>query len=204
MPAPNEGTTALPSDVGGRFHLGWWDGSAYQAPRGDVANGLDVDITRLPGDTAQIAVTPTITATPYTPGDSVGGKITLTGAMRIANGTGLLQSVFLKDRANAKAALDLLLFSEDPAGGTYTDNSPVPLNAADIDSRLIRRIPVLSTDWQTIGVSPNQFAVADLDALSKVVRSTGGNSNLYLVIHAVGSPTYAAGVLTLNFGFLRD
>jgi hypothetical protein len=159
MPAPNEGTTALPSDVGGRFHLGWWDGSAYQAPRGDVANGLDVDITRLPGDTAQIPITPTITSTPYTPGDSVGGKITLTGAMRIANGTGLLQSVFLKDRANAKAA---------------------------------------------IGVSPNQFAVADLDALSKVVRSTGGNSNLYLVIHAVGSPTYAAGVLTLNFGFLRD
>lgn len=49
MAVPNEGTTNLPSDAGGRYFWGVWDGNNFYAPRGDTANGLDVDVTRVQG-----------------------------------------------------------------------------------------------------------------------------------------------------------
>ena len=49
MPAPNEGTTNLPSDAAARYFLGVWDGTNFYAIRGDTANGADVDVTRVQG-----------------------------------------------------------------------------------------------------------------------------------------------------------
>jgi len=154
-----------------------------------------------PPVTLQVAPTITTTATPYSANDVIGGELVLSNVVRSAGGAGLLQSVQVVDAKNQKAALTILLFDSDPAG-TYTDNAACPniLSAGDAP-KLIRKINILTTDYETIG----NIAVAEIAALQKVVKSAA-TQNLWAVVVTTGTPTFAANStdLTIRFGFRPD
>lgn len=150
------------------------------------------------GNTALLTVTPTITTTPYTANDCVGGKITLTNAMRVSGGTAILQSLTVVDLSNQKVQLELFFFDADPVGGTYTDNAPAVFATADL-AKFIGRVTIAASDYTTYDTK----ATASPSSLGRVLKAATGTS-LYLVILTPGTPTYVVGALLLRLGLLRD
>lgn len=150
------------------------------------------------GNTFTLSVTQTTNASAYEAGDSVGGKITITNAMRVSGGTGVLQSIHLIDTSNQKAALDILIFDSDPSSATITDDTAF-VYSTDI-SKQIARIPVTAADYTTI----NSIATVSLGGLSRIVQASGSR-NLYAAIVLSGAPTYAStSAVRVVFGILQD
>lgn len=172
-------------------------GAPVSAVGGGSGPGGSTPISGAPS--LQLAPAITTTAPQYTAGDVVGGVLTLTAAVRSSGGAGLLQSLLVTDRANQKAPLTILLFDSAPAG-TYTDNAACPTLGADT-AKLIRKVNVVAADYETIG----GVAVADLAAVSKVVKASG-SADLKAVVVTTGTPTYGANAtdLSIRFGLLPD
>lgn len=151
------------------------------------------------GSTDILSPSITVSTSAYSANDVVGGKITVPNAMRVSGGTGILQSLCIIDKANQKAALEILIFDSDPSSGTYTDNGAFTWNATD-GAKLIRRISVAASDYATFGTA----AIADISPGGKVLKATG-SKNLYAVIVTTGTPTYAATTdLAVRWGILQD
>lgn len=159
-----------------------------------LTSGLNIG-----GFTAVVAPTVTVSTSPaYTAGDCVGGKLTLSGIVRTP-GTALLQSLFMVDTSNQKAALELIIFNADPSATTFTDNGALSINAADV-SKIVRRISIATTDYVTIDTK----AFADISPGGKVLTPSSG-TDMYACLVAVGTPTYAATTaLALKAGVLQD
>jgi hypothetical protein len=143
-----------------------------------------------------VSVTPTITSGAYSANDGIGGKMTLSNALRTSNAGGTWQSLLVSDKNNQKAQLNVLLFNYDPTSGSYTDNSPLILGS-DI-SKLIRNVTINASDYQTVAGS---VAIADINVMQTV---NGGSTNgtLYAVAMTPGTPSYAStSDITFQFGF---
>lgn len=140
-----------------------------------------------------------VTAGAYHANDVIGGLLTLSNAVRVSGGTALLQSLFVLDAANQKAAMEILVFNSNPSASTFTDNA-APVIHADDRAKIIRRISVLASDYVTIG----GLAIADISPGSRVVKAAGSR-NLYMVITTPGTPTYVAtSDLSVSVGMLED
>lgn len=101
-----------------------------------------------------IQVVPTVTATSYTTGMSIGGLITFTGAARSNfpfNG-GLLQSVTATFSSGVTPALDLILFNSSPGTSTITDHTAIAVAAADL-SKVVGVIHMTDSTNLGTGVS---------------------------------------------------
>jgi hypothetical protein len=82
-----------------------------------------------------IVVTPTVSASPdYGIGDVLGGKMTLDGMARVADKTGVLPWCMMTCDVDIPdgVTVDVLIFSADPTNSTFTDNSAVAVNVADL------------------------------------------------------------------------
>lgn len=208
MPAPNEGTQNLPSDNNSRYFVGWWDTvtGTFKAPRGNEVAGLFVQgqagenhLGEIGGNSDVIPLALTVTAGAYTAGMVVGGKQTVTAAMRLSNGKGFIDHIALRDTSNQKAPLNILVFNADPTSGTYTDHAAYAANGTDM-GKYQGLIKVLASDWETLGTE----CLADVD-VKKIVEANGGNSNLYLIIVTPGTPTFGStSALSLSVAMGRD
>lgn len=89
--------------------------------------------------TFSVAVTPTLTATTYSSGQSEGGLIALSNFVRPRGpGTGSLINITLKDYSGITGAVTALLFSGKPsAASTIADTSTVALTKADTQAFLL-------------------------------------------------------------------
>jgi hypothetical protein len=174
----------------------------------NLANATDIQVSSAPeaselhlgeiGGSSKI-VTPTITVSTsvYEAGDCVGGKITLTDAMRVSGGSGVLQSITVIDVSATKPALELLLFNADPTAATLTDQAAVALST-DI-TKVMHRIPIYTSDYATVA----SVSIADI-TVNKVVEAVGSD-NLYAAIVATGAHDFVAVTdLKMSFGFLQD
>jgi len=153
---------------------------------------------KIGGNTVVITPTITVDTAAYAAGDSIGGKITLTDAMRVSGGTGVLSGITLIDRANQKPALEIFLFDSNPAAATITDQAAFVFSTDDL--KVIAKIVVAAADWTTI----NSKATAELANLNRVVKASG-SANLYAAIVAGGAPDFVASTdLQLRFKFFQD
>ncbi len=153
---------------------------------------------KIGGNTVVITPTITVDTAAYAAGDSIGGKLTLTNAMRESGGTGVLSGLTLIDRANQKPALEIFLFDSDPSAATITDNAAFVFGADDF--KVIAKVVVAAADWTTI----NSKATAELANLNRVVRAVGSR-NLFAAVVATGTPTFAASTnLQIEFKFFND
>jgi len=153
---------------------------------------------KIGGNTVVITPTITVDTAAYAAGDSIGGKITLTDAMRVSGGTGVLSGITLIDRANQKPALEIFLFDSNPAAATITDQAAFVFSTDDL--KVIAKIVVAAADWTTI----NSKATAELANLNRVVKASG-SANLYAAIVAGGAPDFVASTdLQLMFKFFQD
>jgi hypothetical protein len=135
------------------------------------------------GKTAEVCVSPTVTASAYTAGNIVGGKLTLANAFT-AVGSGVLQSVRLTFKSVQTAEFDIYQFSANPTGSTWTDKAAPAIVAADA---LLARPPIkLFNNSSGLGT----HTVYGADAIGRAV-SVGATSD-YFVIITTGTPTPAS------------
>lgn len=153
---------------------------------------------KMGGNTKVVTPTITVDTSAYAAGDSIGGKITLTSAMRVSGGTGVLSGLMLIDRANQKPALEIFIFQEDPSAAAITDQAAFVFSTDDL--KVIAKVVVAAGDWTTI----NSKATAELANLNRFVAAVG-SANLYAAVVATGTPTFAASTnLQVRFKFLQD
>jgi hypothetical protein len=175
-------------------------GQTTSAASMPVVIASDQSLIPVGGSTAVVAVNPTVDTAIYAALDIIGGELTITGAMRISGGTGILQAITIIDDDNEKAAFDILLYNA-ALSGTKTDNGALGYNSADA-AKFLGRVQVLSSDYLTY-ISGSQ-AIASIRGIGLPVASSG-SANLFAIILATGTPTYTAATdLHLMFHFLRD
>lgn len=77
---------------------------------------------------ASLTAAPAVTAGAYTTGQVVGGLISLTGAPT----SGTIQTVLCYVKTALTAPYDVYFFDTNPTNSTFTDNSALALNIADL------------------------------------------------------------------------
>ena len=149
--------------------------------------------------TIAIRVQPTVSTSPaYAAGDCVGGKQTLTNAIRVAGNGSILNTINVYDSANQKAAISILFFDADPTAATITDNAAFTISTDT--SKLVGKIDIAAADYVTI----NTRAYACKNALSLGPLLPSSGKNLYAVVVTSGTPTYAATTdLIFTYGFIQ-
>jgi hypothetical protein len=173
-------------------------------PGAQSLGASEVHIGEVHGGALPITVTPTISTTAYAANDVVGGKLTLANAVRVAGGTSILQSVRVMDRANQKAALQIVFFDADPTNATLTNDTQVDLSAGSHGDfpKIAELVVVAAADYVTIDNSGTDYAIAALPALARPIKAATGTT-LYAVVITTGTPTYGnAAALSFRFGFL--
>lgn len=110
-----------------------WKGIAVD-PTGtlQVAGGITVTAGNVGGFTGSAAAAPTVTASSYSAGTSIGGLLTLSGLVRAGQTSGMLQKAVVSFADAQTPALDLILFNANPTGSTITDHTAVAVAAADL------------------------------------------------------------------------
>lgn len=211
---PGTGATAAADNIGGVLYqrvkvTHGADGSATDV---SSASGLPVEIVagtvalsgedhigQLGGHVAVIRPTITVTAGAYSAADVVGGELTLTNALRISNGTGVLQDIVITTEDGEAFQCTILVFDANPAANV-SDNGAWAWGSGDHD-RLIAKVVVATSDYTTLGGD----GVAHLKNLGIGVKGADGTTSLYAYIIATDTPTFAAtGDLNVAFKFLQD
>lgn len=179
------------------------NGEAYSTPPGgrvpavlvDCLNGsnqavpcsatvpLNVNGT-MTGASAEVCVTPTVTASlAYTSGNVVGGLITFANLLRTVQ-TGVLQSIRLTVLGTQTAEFDVTFFSSNPQATTWTDRTAPAIAAGDKPFAQ----PVIKLTNNFSGLGTHTVYGADNISRSIKMASTSG----YAVITVVGTPTFAS------------
>lgn len=129
---------------------------------------------------------PAVTASAYSAGNVVGG-IQSFGPLDQCFGRGLLKQVAISDRANQKAAMTLLFFQDNPAGGSYADKAAPTFADAD-DLLFLGKVEVATGDYTTVGAK----AVATKECLLGIRSNDDLTRKVYVVAITSGTPTYVA------------
>lgn len=79
-----------------------------------------------------LTAAPTVTAGAYTSGQVVGGLISLSGASRVNSGSGTIQTVQVTVKTALTQPFDVFFFDTNPINSTFTDNSALAINVADL------------------------------------------------------------------------
>lgn len=138
------------------------------------------------GITEIISATPAVEATPdYSPGDVMGGKISLLKATRLEGHSGYITSACIKSKADITVPIDVIFFSSDPSGTTFTENSAISLDAADV-AKIIGAVQVFQ--WFDLGTPVVGFAECRIPF--RLTLSTG--TTLYAVMVPRGTINLAS------------
>lgn len=116
------------------------------------------------------ALTPTVDASPdYSTGDVMGGVNDFAEAGRyglMGHGVGYIVSVAIKSKADITVPIDVVFFNSNPSNTTWTENSAVALDAADV-AKLIGFVTITSfSDLGTpvVGFAECRIAIQPADA----------------------------------------
>lgn len=148
-----------------------------------------------------ITVSPTVTidTAAYTAGDLLGGKLTLTDAVRVVGSSGIVQSIVLIDQDNEKREIDVVFFDSDPSGTTFTNNAALDVADADM-AKIVGTVKITSADY----ISFADNAVATRSAIGLAFK-TDGSRDLYAALVVREAPTYTATTdIALRVTILQD
>lgn len=139
-----------------------------------------------------------VSTTIYTAGDTVGGILTLTDAVRYSGGIATIDELKILDADNQKAPFTVLLFNASPAAAITTDNAAFAFGT-DF-GKCVGQLLVAATDYTTT----DGKAVVDLRGLACHVQPTTGR-DLFAVLVTTGTPTYTATTsLVVKFVAVKD
>lgn len=138
----------------------------------------------------------------YASGDVIDGVKSISDSVRGNTLSGIIESVVLSDGDNKKSEMDIYFFTDNPNGGTVTDNDPWAPSEDDI-KKFIGKASVVTGNWETVGTEALAF-VNELSIPFKL-DSTNTAKNLYAIVVSRGTPTYTAATkLQVRVGILQD
>lgn len=148
-------------------------------------------------------ITPTIVfdTAAYAAGDCMGGKITLTNAVRKNGGQAILTDVTVINNDGTRPNFNIIIFSQDPTAATLTDNATIDLKT---DIQYVQAvIPVYAIDYDAVGVSQTAGTIQMGNVVLK--ESSGTSKNLYMALMAtLTNDLTAATDLRIKLGVLQD
>lgn len=162
-----------------------FDGTNWQQAAGDTTGTARVGHWR-----TAFKSTPTVgTGTAYAAGDVVGVLNTLTNAVRISGGNGVIRSVTVSNKsgvADPAIALRAWFFDSNPSGSTFTDNAALNIVDADI-TKVIGFVDLPGTGGTATGAEVWCNKSIDLHAVAS------GSANLFMVLESRGAVAANAG-----------
>lgn len=160
---------------------------------------IDDLITFMQAGTSYIDVTLSLDTAIYAAGDVLADTQVVTNAVRINNGTGILQSIALIDQDDQKAQLKIFFLSENVSLGV--ENAAPSITDVNALQLLGPPVTIETTDYTDLG----GVSIAGKDSIGKVIKPAAGTRNLYIaVLNGAGTPTYTAAGIKLRLGFLQD
>lgn len=148
------------------------------------------------GQSSVVSVSPTNSASAYSAGNVVGGKLQFQNVFGPAF-SGRLCDILVQCKSVQTTVYKLYLFSQNPSNTTWTDKAAPAINAADI--------PFLLGVF-TLGASDSGLGTEttnQLDNINAVVRSV--DQNLYGILTCVATPTYGStSDLTISLRVRKD
>lgn len=149
------------------------------------------------GVTSVIDVTFSGNSAAYVAGDVIGATQTLTNAMRINGGTGILQSIRLLDQDDLAQAIDVVIFQNTQSLGT--DNAAVDISDANAIDKL-GHVSITAADY--IDLINSRSATKTNTGLG--VQSAATSRDLFVGLILRGTGTYTPNALRLRMTFLSD
>ena len=130
------------------------------------------------------SVTPVVaTGGAYSAGDNIGGKLTFQGGGKAAQyKIASIRGIYIIDVIAQDAAIDVVIFDEDPAATTFTDQAP--LNIATVDIPKI--IHIENLDFYDALGSSSIVGRVSIDV------SVAPSDRLYVALISRGTPTYTS------------
>lgn len=166
----------------------------------DALAAGETHVGEVGGSTALVSVTPALDTAAVAVGDVINtSTATITDAVRVNDGTGLLQSIQINCKDDVSLGFYIVLLNANVSLGTA--NSPPSIPDADADN-ILAIIPVYSTDFVDLGGT--RVATIGPDRLGQVVKGVSGGKNIYLALIAIDAGTYTVSGLVFRFGILRD
>jgi len=154
------------------------------------------------GYTAKISTTPALGINvAYSSLDNVGGIVKIPDAVRIKNGTAIIEDIIIWDKDNQKATFQIDFWSASPSAGTYTDNSAQVI--AGDQGLWLGSFPIAAADYVTTGtVATVVYRTIGLAIQPSVLTST---DIFYTLKDITTTPTYTVATsLIVKFGILQD
>lgn len=148
----------------------------------------------MPGFINSIQATITVTDAAYTIGDSAGGLITFSNAVREKGGCALISSI--KFAAVAALAYDIFFMNANLATPAV-DNAAFTVVVAD-QPKMLGVIPIAASDYKK---GPAAFNVATIRNVCLAVKAAATTQDIYayLVVNAVTQPGSVVHYLTVDF-----
>lgn len=81
----------------------------------------------------ELTFTLSVTAGTYTAGTLLGHKLTLSNPAIELGGSGIIQGVTIYNQGGESPDLDIILFNENPASTTFTDQAALDVDDNDLD-----------------------------------------------------------------------
>jgi hypothetical protein len=149
------------------------------------------------GLTSYIDVTLSLDTNAYASGDLLADTQVLTNAMRVNDGTGILQSIQVLDEDDQGIAFDLVFLSANNTLGT--ENSAVSVSDANARD-ILGLVSIATGDFIDLG----GCRIATKTGVGLVVKPASGTRNVYVAAISRGTGTYTASGVRLRLGFLQD
>ena len=158
----------------------------------DGSNGGSVG-----GFTAYVDVTLSLDTAAYAADDLMADTQVVANAMRVNDGTGVLQSVVVLDEDDQGTGFDLVFLSANNSLGS--ENAAVSVTDAGARD-ILGLISIAASDFTDLG----GCRIATRTGIGLVVKPAAGTRNLYVAAITRGAPTYTAAGVRLRLGFLQD
>ena len=153
---------------------------------------------------ALVVKTVAAAAAAYSTGDQVGIPVQVANIVDMESGAAKLVSLTVVDEAAQAVALDVLLFKLAPTV-TSADNDALAITDAEMTSKCLGVVSVAAADFKTVNTTSTVATVKGIDMVIQAGKGNEarGNTSIWAIVVARGSPTYAASSLTLKFGVER-
>jgi hypothetical protein len=151
------------------------------------------------GKSAVVSVTLSTDTSAYASGDLIADTQQIDAFFRVADGTGVINSINIIDEDAQGVALYIIFMSTSTSLGT--ENSAPNISDANLTAGFQGIVAVATTDYVTISGTK----VATIKNIGLPVKAASGTDDLYIaVLNATGTPTFTASGLEMRIGVLLD
>jgi hypothetical protein len=151
------------------------------------------------GKTVLKSITLSTDTSAYGSGDLIADTQQVDAALRVADGTGILQSISIIDEDAQGVALYVIVMRTSTSLGT--ENSAPNITDANLTAGFLGIISVATTDYVTLSGAK----VATIRNIGLPIQAVSGTDDIYIaVLNGTGTPTFTASGLEMVLGIQQD